>query len=243
MMVTAPLGTTLRYFDLLFGRGTVAGLSDGQLLSSYVEHRDDTAFAALVARHGPMVLSVCRGVLRDPLDAEDAYQATFLILVRKAGTVRRVDALGGWLHRVAHRVALQARADAAHRRTEEQKAGQNAVARGSSSATAETEELRRVLHAEIDRLPERLRLPLVLCDLEGLTREEAAGRLRWTEGTVRGRLAREGTPARPTEPARRRCLGLRARRHTGQRGESSRARGVARLDVRAARLRRPWRTA
>ena len=90
----------------------------------------------------------------------------------------------------AHRVALQARADAARRRTEEQKAGQNAVAWGSSSATAETEELRRVLHAEIDRLTERLRLPLVLCDLEGLTREEAAGRLRWTEGTVRGRLAR-----------------------------------------------------
>ncbi len=189
-MVTAPLGRTLRDFDRLFGRGTVAGLSDGQLLGSYVEHRDEAAFAAVVARYGPMVLSVCRGVLRDPLDAEDAYQATFLILMRKAGTVRRVDALGGWLHRVAHRVALQARADAAHRRTEEQKAGQNAVERGSSSATAETEELRRVLHAEIDRLPERLRLPLVLCDLEGLTREEAAGRLRWTEGTVRGRLAR-----------------------------------------------------
>ena len=179
-MVTAPLGMTLRYFGHLFGRGTVRGLCDGQLLGSYVEHRDDAAFAALVARHGPMALSVCRGMHRDPHDAVDAYPATFLILVRKAGTVRCVDALGGWLHRVAHRVALQARADAAHRRAEEQKAGQNAGARGSPSATAENEELRSVLHDEIDRLPERLRLPLVLCDVEGLTREEAAGRLRWT---------------------------------------------------------------
>ncbi len=127
-MVTAPLGMTLRYFGHLFGRGTVRGLCDGQLLGSYVEHRDDAAFAALVARHGPMALSVCRGMHRDPHDAVDAYPATFLILVRKAGTVRCVDALGGWLHRVAHRVALQARADAARRRAEEQKAGQNAGA-------------------------------------------------------------------------------------------------------------------
>ena len=187
-MATASVGTALRYIGCLFSRGTVTGLSDGQLLGRYVEHRDDVAFSALLARHGPMVMGVCRGLLRDPHDAEDAFQATFLILVRKAGTIQVADALGGWLHRVAHRVSVQALADASRRRTEERNAGAEAAAR--TAPAAELDDLKPFLHAEIDRLPARLRYPLVLCDLEGLTREEAACRLRWTEGTVRGRLAK-----------------------------------------------------
>src|SRR3954447_14949916 len=102
----------LQQIDRLFGVGTVAGLSDAQLLARFLDRRDEAAFVALVARHGPMVLAVCRGVLRDPHDAEDAFQATFLILVRKARSLWVGASLDGWLHRVAHRVALQAVADA-----------------------------------------------------------------------------------------------------------------------------------
>src|SRR3954453_7293444 len=99
-MAIETLGSALRQITRLFSGGTAAGLSDAQLLDRFVAHRDADAFEALVARHGPMVLSVCRGVLRDPNDAEDAFQATFLILVKKAGTVRGRAALGGWLHLV-----------------------------------------------------------------------------------------------------------------------------------------------
>ena len=98
-------GTVLRQLDQLFGPGTVAGLSDAQLLARFRTQRDEAAFVALVARHGPMVLAVCRGVLRDEHAAEDAFQATFLILVRKASVLWVGESLGGWLHRVAHRVA------------------------------------------------------------------------------------------------------------------------------------------
>src|SRR5262249_55011311 len=108
LMATTHTGTVLRQIDQLFGAGTVAGLSDAQLLGRFRTQRDEGAFVALLARHGPMVLTVCRGVLRDEHAAEDAFQATFLILVRKAGGLWVGESLGGWLHRVAHRVAHQA---------------------------------------------------------------------------------------------------------------------------------------
>jgi RNA polymerase sigma factor (sigma-70 family) len=188
-MAITQTGTILRQIDQLFGVGTVAGLSDAQLLGRFRAQRDEAAFVALVTRHGPMVLAVCRGVLREEHAAEDAFQATFLILVRKAGVLWVGDSLGGWLHRVAHRVALQARADAARRRLREKRAGE-AAALKQVQEEPQDDALRAFLHAEIARLPDRLRLPVVLCDLEGMTRDHAAARLGWSEGTVRGRLAR-----------------------------------------------------
>ena len=146
------------------------------------------AFEALVARHGPMVLSVCRGILRDPNDAEDAFQATFLILVKKAGTIRGRVVLGGWLYQVAHRVAIQANIAAARRRAHEREAGQMTAA-SASSGPAVPDDLLPALHEEIARLPEKYRLPIVLCDLEGLPQAQAAGQLHWSERTLRRRLA------------------------------------------------------
>ncbi len=172
----------------LFDEGTVAGLDDVQLLERFAARGDGPAFASLVARHGPMVLGVCRGVLKDPHDAEDAFQATFLVLVRKAGSLSGVRSLGGWLYRVAYRVALEANARSVRRRRREtQGAEMDAVEDRRRGPDAE---LGPVIHEEIRRLPERYREPIVLCDLEGLTREQAAEQLRWPVGTVSGRLSR-----------------------------------------------------
>ena len=108
-MASVRLGAALRQIHGLFEAGTVAGLTDGQLLDRYLARRDESAFAALVMRHGPMVLGVCHAVLHGSPEVEDAFQATFLVLIRKAGTIRGRDAVGGWLHRVAHRVAVAGR--------------------------------------------------------------------------------------------------------------------------------------
>src|SRR5262249_34154149 len=147
---------------------------------------DAESFEALVARHGPMVLSVCRGVLRDPNDAEDAFQAVFLILVKKAGTIRGRQALAGWLYQVAHRVAMRANLAATWRRAHEREAGQMTAA-SSSTAPPIPDDLLPALHEEIARLPEKYRLPVLLCDLEGRTQAEVAGQLRWSERTLRRR--------------------------------------------------------
>ncbi len=177
-----------RDIERLFVGGTAAGMTDVQLLERFASRGDGPAFAALVARHGPMVLGVCRGVLRDPHDAEDAFQATFLVLVKKAGSLAGVRTLGGWLYRVAYRVALEANARAARRRRREVQGVEMNIAedrhRGPDG------DLARAIHEEVRRLPEKYRDPIVLCDLEGLTREQAADQLRWPVGTVSGRLAR-----------------------------------------------------
>ncbi len=107
-MASGAMGGTLRHLRDLFHDGTAVGLGDGQLLARYTQSRDEAAFEALVARHGPMVLATCRAVLKHEHDVEDAFQATFLVLARKARSVRAGDALGGWLHRVAYRAAVQA---------------------------------------------------------------------------------------------------------------------------------------
>ena len=127
-MAIETLGAALRQINRLFASGAVTGFSDAQLLERFVCGHDAAAFEALVGRHGPMVLSVCRGILGDPNDAEDAFQATFLILVKKAGTFRGHVALAGWLYLVAHRVAIRANAAAARRRAHERQAGQMAAA-------------------------------------------------------------------------------------------------------------------
>src|SRR5271154_7065602 len=107
-MAIETLGAAIRQIRCLFADGVVAGLSDAQLLDPLLAQRVAGAFEALVCRHGPMVLSVCRAILRDPHDAEDAFQATFLVLVKNGAAIRGRDALAGWLHRVAHRVAIEA---------------------------------------------------------------------------------------------------------------------------------------
>src|SRR5439155_17358971 len=111
-MAIQTLGAALRQMNRLLAGGTVTGFSDAQLLERFISGHDAVAFEALVGRHGPMVLGVCRGILRDPNDAEDAFQATFLILVKKSGTFRGHVALGPWLYQVAHRVAVRANAAA-----------------------------------------------------------------------------------------------------------------------------------
>jgi RNA polymerase sigma factor (sigma-70 family) len=181
-------GAALRQINRLFADGTLAGLSDAHLLERFVGRRDTSSFEALVARHGPMVLSVCRGILRDPNDAEDAFQATFMILVKKAGTIRGRVVLGGWLYQVSHRVAVQANIATARRRAHEREAAKMTTASASCSQ-AVRDDLLTALHEEIARLPEKYRLPILLCDLEGFPKAHAAGQLHWSERTLRRRLA------------------------------------------------------
>ncbi len=160
--------------------------TDGHLLERFASRRDEEAFALLVRRHGPMVLGVCRRVLRHAQDAEDAFQAAFLILARRADSVRRRGALGGWLYRVAVRAALGLRARHAHGALE----GRAVFGVEDPAAEAAWRELRPVLDEEVGRLPEKYRVPVVLCHLQGKTHEAAAAELGWPRGTVAGRLAR-----------------------------------------------------
>jgi RND family efflux transporter MFP subunit len=169
--------------------GTSGELTDGQLLERFstLEGADaERAFASLVERHGPMVMRVCRSVLAGLPDAEDAFQATFLVLARKARSLWVHDSLGPWLHQVALRTASGARAAAARRRRHEQVAALSK--RECHMETAD--ELGHVLHEEIERLPDRFRVPVILCDLEGSTHEQAARHLGWPVGTVKSRLIR-----------------------------------------------------
>jgi RNA polymerase sigma factor (sigma-70 family) len=163
----------------------IAGQTDGQLLERFLAERDEAAFATLVKRHGPMVLGVCRRILGNAADAEDAFQATFLVLVRRATFLKARPVLGDWLHGVARRTALNARRMAARRRMKEE-----AMARSEVQGEEVRDNRLSLLDEELSRLPEKYRLPIVLCDLEGWTRREAAERLQWPEGTVAGRLAR-----------------------------------------------------
>jgi RNA polymerase sigma factor (sigma-70 family) len=172
------------------------GEEDGELLRRFVAAREEAAFAGLVRRHGAMVLGVCRRLLDDAHEAEDAFQATFLVLARRAAAVRKQDSVASWLYAVAYRVSLKARAAATHR----QKPGGEAAEPASTAdpaAEAAWRELRPVIDEELSRLPEKYRAPLVLCYLEGKTNEEAARLLGWTKGTVSGRLARARDLLRP----------------------------------------------
>jgi RNA polymerase sigma factor (sigma-70 family) len=164
------------------------GQSDGQLLEDYISRRDEAALAVLVRRHGPMVWGVCRRVLADYHDAEDAFQATFLVFVRKAASVKPRAMLANWLYGVAHQTALNVRTRAAKRKGREKTMAK--VPEQTATDERLWQDLHRVLDEELSRLPDTYRLVVVLCDLEGKTRKEVAQQLSCREGTVAGRLAR-----------------------------------------------------
>jgi RNA polymerase sigma factor (sigma-70 family) len=162
--------------------------SDRQLLKQFVRRHDQSAFAALLRRHGPMVLGVCRRVLHHEQDAEDAFQATFLVLAKRAHGLGRPERLANWLYGVAYRTAQHAQARAARRCQHEREAASMAAAKNEPEAF--DQELCRLLEEELHRLPEKYRAPLVLCYLEGKTNEEAARLLGWPVGSMYFRLAR-----------------------------------------------------
>jgi RNA polymerase sigma factor (sigma-70 family) len=185
-MTGSPVGGALKQIHHLFAEGTAVGLPDGQLLERFLARGDDSAFAALVQRHGAMVLGICRSILRNPADAEDAFQATFLVLVSKGRSIRGQETLGGWLRQVAHRIAVQAGADAVRRRARERRTG---VSQDDERRNDDLpEDWRQVLHEELATLSEKHRLPLLLCDLEGKTHAQAAAELGCGPATVQRRL-------------------------------------------------------
>jgi RNA polymerase sigma factor (sigma-70 family) len=187
-MATGQLSGVIRNLRRATLRSEGARMTDGQLLRDYLHRRDQAALATLVERHAPMVWGVCCRVLADYHDAEDAFQATFLVLVRRASSIASPELLANWLYGVAHQTATKARATAARRRTRERQGADM-----PEPATAEHDlwnDLRPLLDEELSRLPETHRTVLVLCDLEGKTRAEAARSLGLPEGTVGSRLAR-----------------------------------------------------
>jgi RNA polymerase sigma factor (sigma-70 family) len=164
------------------------GPTDRQLLERFCRHNDEVAFATLVQRHGPMVLGVCQRVLGHAQDAEDAFQATFLVLLRKAPGLRRPELLGNWLYGVAYRIARKSRIQAYRRHKREQAAA--SPAKDGPPREDQWHEFHPLLLAELKRLPVRYQAPLVLCYLEGLTNEQAARHLGWPAGSISYRLAR-----------------------------------------------------
>ena len=181
-------GLVLGQIQRLFSRGTVSGLSEGQLLARYVGERDELAFEAIVSRNGPMVLGICRRLLDDPNDVEDAFQATFLVLVKRAGSLRDRDLLANWLHGVALRVATRSRRDRTSRRIRDRTVDREKVVLDTNDD--DRDELRTELDAEVARLPAKFQTPIVLCYFEGLTHDQAAERLRCPVGTIRSRMAK-----------------------------------------------------
>jgi RNA polymerase sigma factor (sigma-70 family) len=194
-MSAGPSVAVLRDIQTLFDSGTASGLSDRQLLERFIGGADasaESAFEVLVLRHGPMVLQVCYNVLGDATDAQDAFQATFLVLVRRCGSIRRLDSVGGWLYGVACRVAARARVEAARKRAAERRGALRVVEAVDPIDRSEPEhaECSRALQEELRRLPEKYRSVIVLCYWQGLTQEQAAAHLGCPLGTVRSRLAR-----------------------------------------------------
>jgi RNA polymerase sigma factor (sigma-70 family) len=187
-MSTATTDRLLQHLRRLIAASGASGGSDRDLLDAFIATRDVTAFSTLVERHGAMVLGVCRRALGDVAAVEDVFQATFLVLARQAGAIRRRATVGGWLYGVAHRLARKALAVEARRRRHEREA---AAGRPCASDTDPGwQELLDILDEELQRLPERWRAPLLACYLEGRTQDEAARELGWSLSTLRRRLAR-----------------------------------------------------
>jgi RNA polymerase sigma factor (sigma-70 family) len=176
----------LRHLLRLSGADRSAALSDRELLVRFARQHDETAFETLVARHGPMVWRLCRRLLREPSDAEDVFQATFLLLTRRAGRPGWHSSLGGWLHEVAYRLCLELRRAASRRERRERKASCAVAVDPLDEMTVR--EAQAILDEEMARLPEKLRAPLILCCLEGLARDEAARQLGWRASVLKSRL-------------------------------------------------------
>ena len=187
-MANAQLGQVLRQLRRWVGGTADEAATDGQLLERFAVRREEAAFAALVVRYGPMVLGVCRRVLQHEQDAEDAFQASFLVLARKAGAIRRRESVGGWLYQVAYHIAVKARAGAARRRLLEQQVSE--MFPTDSAEEAGWRELRPVLDEELSRLPRKYRDPLVSCYLQGKSNRQAADELGWPAGSMSRRLER-----------------------------------------------------
>jgi RNA polymerase sigma factor (sigma-70 family) len=185
------MSRSLLHLVLRHAEGLAAGMEaepDVELLRRFVRSRDESAFGELLQRHGAMVWAVCRQSLADDADVEDAFQATFLALIRSAGSVRSGHAIAGWLHGVAVRVALKLKRSAARRRRREECAAGDEADRTIPEATWDA--LLAAVHEEVQRLPAALRTAFVLCELEGVRQPEAAARLGWKSGTLSGRLSR-----------------------------------------------------
>jgi RNA polymerase sigma factor (sigma-70 family) len=187
-MANAQLTGVVRHIRRLVKASASAQVLDSQLLQRFITQHDEAAFTELVGRHGGMVLGVCRSVLRHTHDAEDVFQATFLLLALRAASIRNRTSLASWLHGVAYRLAQQARRKAARRRTHEQRIPDENT--GDAMDDMTWRDLRQAVHQEMSRLPEKLRAPILLCCLEGKTRDEAARQLGCTPGTLKGRLER-----------------------------------------------------
>ncbi|HMC66202.1 MAG TPA: sigma-70 family RNA polymerase sigma factor [Gemmataceae bacterium] len=193
-MATAPASIVVRHIRSLVASEGAGHLPDHVLLQRFTQEHEERAFAALVRRHGPLVLGVCRRVLHNWHDAEEAFQATFLVLARKAASIRKHESVGGWLHNVAYHAALKARAQAATRQLRERQSRVRSDC--DSRATRYPDpldeltgrELLAVMDEELQRLPERFRVPLVLCYLEGQTRDQAAQQLHCALRTLERRL-------------------------------------------------------
>jgi RNA polymerase sigma factor (sigma-70 family) len=196
-MAGAPTEVCLTHAGHRIDRSSVESRTDEELLAAFLQRgaaEAEEAFRALVVRHGPMVLGVCRHVLGRDHDAEDSFQAVFLVLARRAGTIRDRRLLASWLYEVAYRISVKARVEGVRRRARERQV----VAMSDDSIDPHQDydnndawnELRSVLQSEVDRLPEKYRAPVILCYLEGKTNVEAARILDWPIGSVKGRLAR-----------------------------------------------------
>ena len=182
----------VRHLHTLFNVGVIAGLTDGQLLEQFARQRGEAAevaFAGLVERHGPMVLRACLEIVGNNHDAQDAFQATFLILAAQGRTLWVKDSLGPWLHRVAIRAAIRVKVTANRQRAIERRVAEIAENRSRLEKLSQ-DDVGQALHEEVDQLPSHYRLPIVLCDLEGRSYDEAARYLGCPVGTVRSRLAR-----------------------------------------------------
>src|SRR5262245_24594700 len=186
-MPAGQLQSAIRHLRNLTRPHEGGQVTDAELLERFIARRDEGAFEQLLRRPGPMVLEVCRRVLGNAADAEDAFQATFVVLVRKATSIVPRTRVGNWLHGVAHKTALKAKAMGRTRRAKEREA---AAARGRNAADDTAGPLLQVLDGELNALPEVYRAAVVLCDLEGLSYREAAARLRCPLGTLSGRLTR-----------------------------------------------------
>jgi RNA polymerase sigma factor (sigma-70 family) len=187
-MANAQLGTVLRQLSGMVHARGYEEASDRDLLGQFIARQDEAAFVALLKRHGPMVLQVCRRIQGNEHDAEDAFQATFLLLARKAGSIRKQESVASWLHGVAHRLALAARGQDVRRQARARQAAD--MRRTSPTSDRAWQELQATLDEALRQVPETYRAPLLLCYLEGKTQEEAARLLGCPLGTVRSRLAR-----------------------------------------------------